>query len=422
MSTAVNETVARRAGAREWIGLAVLMLPVLLVSVDNTILNFALPEISEALKPTGTELLWILDAYPLVLAGLLVTMGSLGDRVGRRRLLMIGAIGFGAVSALAAFAPSAIALIAARAAMGLFGATLMPSTLSLLRNLFLDREQRRVAIAIWAAGFAGGAALGPIVGGVLLEHFAWGAVFLIAVPVLLPLVVLLPILVPESKDPVGARIDLPSAALVLLTMVPLVFAIKHTAESGIDVTGAAAGVVALVSGTLFIRRQLVLEHPLLDLGLFSERAFGGAVLVNLLSVVALVGGLLFITQHLQLVLGLSPLDAGLVLVPGMIVMILAGLLVVPVARRVRPSVLIPCALVFSFLAYGTVAVLGGDIDAWGVGVVMVLLGLGIGAAETVSNDLILANAPADKAGAASGLSETAYELGPSSARPCSGRS
>lgn len=413
MSTATEPTAvtAPRAGRRAWFALAVLMLPVLLVSVDNTVLNFALPAISSALTPTGTQLLWIVDVYPLVLAGLLVSMGSLGDRIGRRRLLLTGSIGFGVVSVAAAFAPSAELLIAARAALGFFGAMLMPSTLSLLRNIFLDRDQRRFAIAVWASGFAAGSALGPIVGGVILEHFAWGAVFLLAVPVLLPLVVLAPFLIPESKDPNPGRIDVPSILLILLTMTPLVFSIKHLAEAGFDVLTVVSMVVGVVSGVLFIRRQLRLEHPLLDLSLFRRASFSGAVVINLLSVTALVGGLFFVSQHLQLVLGLQPLDAGLVLLPGLIVMIIAGLVIVPISKRVRPGIVVPIALVVSAVGYASIAITGGDVSALGIGLAFVALGLGIGSAETVSNELVIASAPPEKAGAASGVSETAYELG-----------
>ncbi|ROR81433.1 MFS transporter, DHA2 family, multidrug resistance protein [Plantibacter flavus] len=413
MSTATEPTAvtAPRAGRRAWFALAVLMLPVLLVSVDNTVLNFALPAISSALTPSGTQLLWIVDIYPLVLAGLLVSMGSLGDRIGRRRLLLIGSIGFGVVSVAAAFAPSAELLIAARAALGFFGAMLMPSTLSLLRNIFLDRDQRRFAIAVWASGFAAGSALGPIVGGIILEHFAWGAVFLLAVPVLLPLVVLAPFLIPESKDPNPGRIDVPSILLILLTMTPLVFSIKHLAEAGFDVLTVVSMIVGVVSGILFIRRQLRLEHPLLDLSLFRRASFSGAVVINLLSVTALVGGLFFVSQHLQLVLGLQPLDAGLVLLPGLIVMIIAGLVIVPISKRVRPGIVVPIALVVSAVGYASIAITGGDVSALGIGLAFVALGLGIGSAETVSNELVIASAPPEKAGAASGVSETAYELG-----------
>jgi DHA2 family multidrug resistance protein-like MFS transporter len=405
------ELVSARVGPRGWVALAVLMLPVLLVSVDNTVLNFALPAISESLTPSGTSLLWMIDIYPLVLAGLLVSMGSLGDRIGRKRLLLIGSAGFGLVSVVAAFAPSIELLIAARAALGFFGAMLMPSTLSLIRSIFRDRDQRRLAIAIWASGFAAGSALGPVIGGILLEDLWWGSVFLLAVPVLLPLFALAPFLVPESRDPSPGRLDLASIALSLLTMLPVVYGIKHLATEGPDLVGVASIAVGLLAGALFVRRQGRLETPMLDMGLFRQAAFSGAVLINLLSVVALVGGLFFVSQHLQLVLGLSPLAAGLALVPGLVTMILAGLLVVPVAARVRPSVVVPVALVISAAGYGAIGLTGGAVEAVGIAVCFVFLGLGIGAAETVSNELILASAPVDKAGAASAVSETAYELG-----------
>ena len=400
-----------RVGARGWAALVVLMLPVLLVSVDNTVLSFALPEISTALSPSGVEQLWIIDVYPLVLAGLLVTMGTLGDRFGRRKMLLIGATGFALVSALAAFAPTAALLIAARALLGFFGAMLMPSTLSLLRSVFQNREQRRLAIAVWAAGFSAGSALGPIVGGLLLEHFAWGAVFLVAVPVLIPLLILAPILVPESRDPNPGRIDVLSILLSMGTMVPVVYAIKEFAVHGITPLVVILFVLGVGMGVLFVRRQLRAEIPMLDMALFRRGMFSGAILVNLLSVVALVGFLYYVSQHLQLVLGLKPVDAGLALIPGMAVMIVSGLVVVPIARRMRPEILVPSALVFSLAGYLVVAF---TTHAHGVApliVAFVLLGIGIGAAETVSNELILAAAPPEKAGAASAVSETAYELG-----------
>ena len=408
---AAASALPARHDRRRWWALVVLMLPVLLVSIDNTVLNFALPAISTATLPTGVQLLWMVDIYPLVLAGLLVAMGSLGDRIGRRRLLLIGSAGFGVVSVFAAFSPSIEGLIIARAALGFFGAMLMPSTLSLLRSTFVDRDQRRLAIAIWATGFAAGSALGPVVGGILLEHFAWGSVFLLAVPVLLPLLVLAPILVTESRDPNPGRIDFLSIALSLGTMLPIVYGIKSIAEHGVAWLTLAPIALGLALGVWFVRRQLRLPNPMLDMGLFRRGAFSGAVGVNLLSVTALVGCLFFISQHLQLVLGLSPLNAGLVLVPGLAAMIVAGLLIVPIARRVRPSRVVPVGLLVSVAGFASIALRGGQIDAFSIGVAFVLLGIGIGAAETVSNELIVATAPADKAGAASAVSETAYELG-----------
>ncbi|ALX66853.1 MFS transporter [Microbacterium sp. XT11] len=405
------ETDAARVGIRGWAALVVLMLPVLLVSVDNTVLSFALPEISIALAPSGAEQLWIIDVYPLVLAGLLVTMGTLGDRFGRRRLLLIGASGFAAVSALAAFAPTAAMLIAARALLGFFGAMLMPSTLSLLRSIFQNRDQRRLAIAIWASAFSAGSALGPIVGGFLLEHFAWGSVFLVAVPVLIPLLVFAPLVVPESRDPNPGRIDPLSILLSMAAMIPAVYAIKSLAVDGPTWTAGGWAALGVVMGVLFVRRQLRAEIPMLDMALFRLGSFSGAILVNLLSVVALVGFLYFVSQHVQLVLGLSPMEAGFALVPGMAAMIVSGLLVVPVSRRVRPSLLIPGALVFSVAGYLLVAFTTSDHGVVPLILAFVVLGIGIGAAETISNELILSSAPAEKAGAASAVSETAYELG-----------
>jgi DHA2 family multidrug resistance protein-like MFS transporter len=410
-SIPTTETDAPRVGARGWAALVVLMLPVLLVSVDNTVLSFALPEISIALAPTGAEQLWIIDVYPLVLAGLLVTMGTLGDRFGRRRMLLIGASGFAAVSALAAFAPTAGLLIAARALLGLFGAMLMPSTLSLLRSIFQNRDQRRLAIAVWASAFSAGSALGPIVGGFLLEHFDWGSVFLIAVPVLIPLLIAAPLLVPESRDPNPGRIDIVSIVLSMAAMIPVVYAIKSLAVDGPSLTAGAWALLGVAMGYLFVRRQLTAEVPMLDMGLFRRGSFSGAILVNLLSVVALVGFLYFVSQHLQLVLGLSPMTAGAALVPGMLAMIVAGLSVVPISRRVPPHILVPVGLVFSVAGYLLVAFTTSDHGIAPLVIAFVVLGIGIGGAETISNELILSSAPAEKAGAASAVSETAYELG-----------
>ncbi|WP_313354296.1 MFS transporter [Microbacterium sp.] len=400
-----------RVGARGWAALAVLMLPVLLVSVDNTVLSFALPEISLALRPTGAEQLWVIDAYSLVLAGLLVTMGVMGDRFGRRRMLFIGATGFAVVSVLAAFAPTAGLLIAARAALGFFGAMLMPSTLSLLRSIFPNRDQRRLAIAIWASGFSAGSALGPVVGGFLLEHFAWGSVFLIAVPMLIPLLIGGFWLLPESRDPNPGRIDPIGILLSMAAMIPVVYAIKSFAVDGPTIGAAALVLIGLVMGWLFVRRQLRAETPMLDMSLFRRGGFSGAILVNLLSVIALVGFLYFVPQQLQLVLGLSPMVAGLALVPGMAAMIVAGLSVVPISRRVPPHIVVPAGLLLSVGGYVIVAFTAQwNSVAWLI-VAFVVLGIGIGAAETISNELILAHAPAEKAGAASAVSETAYELG-----------
>ncbi|WP_313279813.1 MFS transporter [Timonella senegalensis] len=400
-----------KASVRNWLGLAVLMLVVLVVSIDNTVLSFALPEISRELHPSGTALLWIIDIYSLVLAGLLVTMGTLGDRIGRRKLLLIGAIGFGAVSVYAAFSTSAEHLIAARALLGLFGATLMPSTLALLRNLFLNDTERRLAIAIWAAGFSAGAALGPIVGGWMLEHYWWGSVFLINVPVIAVLLATGLFLLPESRDPNPGRLDWTSVFLSIAAMFTLVYGIKTLAAGGQAPAGVAFFVGGLVLGYLFVRRQLRAENPMLDMHLFTNRVFSASIAANLMSVLAMAGMVYYLSQYLQLVLGYSPLNAGFYLLPGLFATIASGLFAVRLANRFPLRVLIPVGLGLSMLGFATAAQLGAHSSVWLLVGAFFMVGLGVGLAETLTNDAILASVPPHKAGAASGISETAYEVG-----------
>lgn len=399
-----------RAGRREWFALAVLMLPVLLVSVDNTVLSFALPEISRELRPSGNQLMWIVDVYALMLAGLLIAMGSLGDRVGRRRLLVVGAFGFGAASAVAAFSTAPEMLIAGRALLGFFGATLMPSTLSLIRNIFEDARDRRTAIAAWAAMFSGGAVLGPVVGGYLLEHFWWGSVFLLNVPLIVVFVPLALAVIPESRDPQPGPFDPMSVLLSLLAMVPLVYAIKHGASAGLDDVTLAALALGLSSGWLFVRRQQRSANPMLDLSLFRNPVFSGALAANALSLMALAGFLYFGAQLLQLVLGLSPLESALVLVPGSVATMVAGFAAVRLVERVPVRTLVPLSFMLSSSGYA-IAAFTGHPTVLSVAVAFTVLGIGIGLAETITNDLILSSVPPQKAGAASAISETAYEIG-----------
>lgn len=402
------------AGPREWAALAVLVLPVILISVDMTVLGFAVPALSEALEPSGGQLLWIIDIYGFVLAGLLITMGSLGDRIGRRRLLMIGSAAFGLASLMAAFAPTPEVLIAARALLGLAGATLMPSTLSLLRNIFLDARQRLLAIAIWASGFSGGAALGPILGGWLLEHFFWGSVFLINLPVMALILVLVPLLVTESRNPDAGRLDLASVVLSMAAMLPVVYGIKKLATEGVDVLPFVSLVFGLVVGWLFVRRQRRLDDPLIDVGLFRYRVFSIAVVTNLMIVFAMVGSLFFLTQYLQLVLGVSPMRAGLVLLPGLLLSVVAGLVAARVARRLSLSTVIGVSLLVTASGFATLVFTPVENVTLGVVLISVgfaLIATGSGFAETLTNGAIMSTAPPKRAGAASAISETAYELG-----------
>lgn len=396
---------------RAWVALAVLLLPVMLIAVDNTILAFALPSIAQDFRPPATTQLWIIDVYSLVLAALLVTMGSLGDRFGRRRLLMIGASGFAVVSVAAAFAPSAEALLAARAVLGFFGAMLMPSTLSLIRNIFADASSRRLAIAIWASFFTAGSALGPIVGGVLLEHFHWGAVFLVAVPILLPLLILAPRLVPESRDPNPGPVDSFSVLLSLTTMLPLVWAIKTAAHDGPSWTVAGALALSIASGVLFARRQTRTATPMLDITLFRHAPFASSVLANFLSIVGLIGFIFFVSQHLQLVLGMSPLAAGLVTLPGAVLSMIAGITVVRFVRWFAPHQLMIFGLVLVSVGFWMILLFRHDLSIAAVVVSFIVLEIGVGISQTITNDTIVASVPAEKSGAASAVSETAYELG-----------
>lgn len=398
------------ADRRAWLGLAVLFLPTLLIAIDGTVLSFALPAISEALAPSATQLLWIVDVYPLALAGLLVTMGTLGDRIGRRRLLMIGVSGFGAVSAVAAFATDAGQLVAARALLGVFGAMLMPSTLALLRTLFVDRDRRRLALAIWATGFAAGAALGPVLGGVLLEHAWWGSVFLVNVPVMAALLAVAPMLLPESRTPAPGSLDLLGVALSLPTMVAFVLAVKTlTTDAPLALAELA---VAVAGGVAFVARararRAAGREPLLDVTLFASPLFRLAALANATTMFAYTGLLFLLAQDLQLVAGLSPLHAGLLLVPGSVVTMVAGVGAARLARHAPFRVLVPAGLLLAAVGFAAYALESGP----GVALLAsVLVGAGIGLSETLTNDAILAAAPAERAGSASAVSETAYEVG-----------
>lgn len=413
MSVAHDPTTARTepGRGRRWAALVVLMFPVLLVAVDNTVLSFAVPALSTALEPTSTQLLWIIDTYPLVLAGLLVPMGSLGDRIGRRKLLLIGGVGFAAVSAVAAFTPDAALLIAARALMAVFGAMLMPATLSLIRNIFTNATERRTAIAAWASAFSGGAALGPIVGGWLLEHYWWGSIFLLAVPMLLPLLLLGPFLIPESRDPAPGRLDPASIALAMGTLAPVVYGIKAATGQGPAWLAGAAIALGLLCGLAFVRRQLRSTAPMLDVRLFRNAVFSAALVVNLLSVFALVGFIYFLAQHLQLIAGLSPMEAGFFMVPGLILTVAFGFVAVPLVQRIGASRVVMTGLAFSASAYVLVVAFGRSGSVAALLVAFCVLGIGVGLAETISNDLALSAVPAHRAGSAAAISETAYEVG-----------
>ncbi|MDH2426140.1 MFS transporter [Sphaerisporangium sp. TRM90804] len=399
------------AGRKEWIGLAVLVLPCLLVSMDISVLFFAVPFISADLRPTGTEQLWIMDVYAFVLAGMLITMGALGDRVGRRRLLLIGGAAFGAASLLAAYSTSAEMLILTRALLGLAGATLMPSTLALIRNMFPDPAQRKTAIALWTAGMTSGAIVGPIVGGFLLEHFWWGSAFLVNVPAMVLLLVCGPLLLPEFRAPSAGAFDLMGAVLSLAAVIAVIYGIKQTAVDGAGVTPLAVLLAGLAAGALFVARQRRHPAPLVDLTLFRHRAFGGALAVNVMTLFGFVGITLFTSQYMQLVLGLTPFAAALWSIsvfPGIAGAIaLSGVM----AARVRPAYVLGTGLLVTVAGLLVLTQLrtGSPLGMLLVGAALVAAGIVM--ASTLTADLILTAAPPERAGAASAMSETGSELG-----------
>jgi DHA2 family multidrug resistance protein-like MFS transporter len=402
---------APKAGRREWIGLAVIALPCLLYSMDLTVLELAVPKLSADLKPTSSQLLWIMDIYGFLMAGFLITMGNVGDRIGRRRLLLIGAAAFGAASVLAAFSTSSEMLIAARALLGIAGATLAPSTLSLIRNMFHDPQQRTFAIGVWATSFSTGAAIGPLAGGFLLEFFWWGSVFLLAVPVMALLLVLGPALLPEFRDPDAGRLDLFSAALSLAAVLAVIYGLKQFAQDGAGWLPALSVAAGLAVGIAFVRRQRTLADPLIDLQLFRAPAFSASLVAFLLSIFVIAGIFLFIAQYLQLVLGLSPLVAGLWTVPSAGGLIAGSLLAPLVARRIRPAFVMAAGLALSAVGFGMVAQIGAGSGLAVLVAGSVIFSLGAAPVGTLATDLIVGSAPPEKAGAASGISETSAEFG-----------
>ncbi|MFE2295105.1 MFS transporter [Streptomyces sp. NPDC059452] len=411
MSSKAVAASAPKAGAREWAGLAVLALPTLLISLDQSVLFLALPHLAEALRPTGTQTLWMMDIYGFMIAGFLITMGTLGDRVGRRRLLMIGAVCVGLTSLLAAYSTSAEALIAARALLGISAATLMPSTLALISNMFHDPQERGRAIAVWASCFMAGTALGPVVGGVLLEYFWWGSVFLLGVPIMVILLVLAPVLLPEYRDSGAGKVDLLSVALSLGAILPVVYGLKELAKYGWSPGSAAAVLVGLAVGAAFVVRQRGLESPLLDLRLFRSALFSFALVVLLVSMVAMGGFYLFVTGYFQMVEGLSPMEAGLWMVPSALASIVSAQLAPTLVKRLPLGVVIGLGLGIGAVGYVLIAFVGpvGGLPLLVAGFIVVFFGSG--PAGALGTNLVVSSAPPERGGSAAALSSISGDLG-----------
>ena len=400
-----------RATRREWIGLAVLALACILYVMDLTVLHLAVPRLSAELKPSSAQLLWIIDIYGFLVAGSLITMGTLGDRIGRRKLLMIGAAAFGVTSVVAAFSTTPEMLIASRALMGVAGATLGPSTLSLIFNMFRDPKERAVAIGIWISAFSAGSAIGPVLGGAMLEFFWWGSVFLIALPVMALLLVLGPRVLPEFRDPNAGRLDILSAVMSLVAVLAMIYGLKETAQDGFGWEPAISIVVGLVVGVLFVRRQFTLADPMIDLSLFRIPAFSAALATNVLGVFVAVGYFLFVAQYMQLVLGLSPLQAGLWSLPSAIGFVVGSNLASRFVHRFRPAYVLAASMALGAVGLAMLFWVG---DSSGLAVLVaasVVISLALSPMFNLTTELIVGSAPPERAGAASGISETGAELG-----------
>ncbi|MGX7827302.1 MFS transporter [Actinokineospora sp. 24-640] len=402
-----------RAGRREWIGLAVLALTAMLVSVDVFVLLLALPHLTADLGASSIEQLWIMDIYGFLVGGFLITMGSLGDRIGRRKLLLIGAAAFGAASILAAYSTTPEMLIVARALLGIAGATLAPCTLALISNMFRDPKQMGAAIGIWSAFFTVGAIVGPVIGGFLLNYFWWGSVFLVGVPVMVLVLVLGPILMPEYKNPDAGKLDLLSVVISLVAILPLIYGIKELAKHGFSVLPVVAIVVGIVSGVLFVRRQKALTDPLLDISLFrnSELSVGLVMLVSYSTLTA--GVMMLATQHFQIVDGLSTVEAGLALLPGLVLATISTAGSPHLARWIRPAHILTAGLAIVVVGLVIIATYDGTSGATPLIIGFSIWCLGGGPLMSLGIGQIIGAAPPEKAGAASALPQIGNELGSS---------
>ncbi|MCC3768465.1 MFS transporter [Streptomyces sp. UNOC14_S4] len=399
-----------RAGRKEWTAFVVLLLPLLLVSMDVSVLFFAVPVISEELAPSATQQLWIFDSYAFALAGLLITMGSLGDRIGRRRLLLLGAVAFGAASVAAAYARNAEMLIAARAVLGVGGATLMPSTMALVRTMFRDDAQRTKAIGIWSGAMAGGIALGSVLGGLLLDHFWWGSVFLVNVPAMVLLLVLAPVLVPESKDPAPGRFDLLSVPLSMGAVLPVIYGLKEIAASGFTAPRALCVAAGAVVGAVFVRRQRTRADAMIGRALFRHRAFGAGIGINTVAAFGMMGSAYFTSQYLQSVLGKSPLEAALWgTLPSLAVGAAAPLATVA-GQRLPKYRVIAAGFVIGAAGYALLTLCGPRSLVLTL-VASAVVSCGIVTVMALVSDMALGTAPPEKAGSAAALLETGQEFG-----------
>ncbi|MCX5312938.1 MFS transporter [Streptomyces sp. NBC_00154] len=412
MTNATSTTTDRSdlAGRKEWTAFVVLLLPLLLVSMDVSVLFFAIPSIDRDLAPSATQQLWIFDVYGFALSGLLITMGSLGDRIGRRKLLLLGAVAFSTASVGAAYATSPEMLIGARALLGIGGATLMPSTMGLVRNMFRNEQQRSTAVGIWSGAMAGGIALGSVLSGFMLQHFWWGSVFLINVPAMVLLLVLVPVLVPEFKDPNPGRFDLWSVPLSMGAVLPVIYGVKESAAHGLDARNALLIAVGLLVGWVFVRRQRVRDDAMISRELFRGKGFAAGIGLNSLAAFAMMGSAFFTTQYLQSVLGMSTMEAALWSLAPSLAVGAAAPTATAIAQRIDRMQVISAGFVIAAAGFALLALSDTD-SLWLLLIGSAVMSSGIVTVMALVSDLALATAPPEKAGSAASLLETGQEFG-----------
>ena len=397
--------------SNKWLVLVVVSTALFLISIDMTVLYTALPRLTHDLAAGNSQKLWIVNAFPLVMAGLLPTMGSLGDRIGHRRIFIWGLIAFASASLIAAYAPSANILIAARAFLAVGASMMMPATLSLLRLTFTTDKERGQAIGIWAAVFSGGVAIGPLIGGALLSHFSWGSVFLINVPVVVLALIFTPLIVPAGKGNPGRQLDPVNSLLAMIAMVSLVYALMEAAKpEAVWLDASFAGIVGLTFMVIFVRRQYRSASPMIDFSLFGNGRLTGGVLTAMVATLAGTGLQLTLTQRLQLVIGYSPLHAALFMLPISVSAFVAGSLngfllhKVGIGRALWLSLIVAATGLISYAVFRN----SSAVEQFAS---LVIFGFGVGAGSAMASTAIMISAPEDKAGMAAAIESVAYELG-----------
>ncbi|HEX6444403.1 MAG TPA: MFS transporter [Streptosporangiales bacterium] len=393
-----------------WAALAVLSACLLLVGMDMTVLNVAVPTLTRQLLPSRVELLWILDAYSLAVAATVVSCGTLGDRIGRKRMLLLGFAVFGLASTGAAFAPAPQWLIVARVALGVGAAAITATAVAVIRVVFTDARERTLAIGLWSASHSVGAAAGPVLGGLLVEHFWWGSVFLVNVPVVAAAMLLGSRVIPESRDPAPRRWDPLSVVLSVAGVGGLVYCLKRLGGYGVETAASIVGLLAVAALVAFVRRQRRLAEPLLNLALFADRRFSTSVVCVLAAFGTTPAMLFLLTQRFQLIEGWSPLTAGLALVPWTAAAGLGGLLAPHLARRLGHRVTMTTALGVFAAAVAAVGLSASTRTVW-TEPVLALAGLTLGVAMPLAGDTMMTAAPPERAGEAAAVQEISFELG-----------